>query len=188
MWGSQTFNLKPDMISSAKALSAGLQPISALLMNERVFQALMIESDKVGHLAHGYTYAGHPVTTAVALETLKIYEEMDMLGHVRRVEKPFLAELSALEEHPLIGEFRGIGLIGALEVVKDKVSREMYPADAGVMDILARNAKKHGLILRLVGNRIAFSPPLIISEAEVKEMARRLRSALDDTWSAVRAN
>jgi len=188
MWGSQTFNLKPDMISCAKALSAGLQPISALLMNERVFQALMIESDKVGHFAHGYTYAGHPVTAAVALETLKIYEEMDVIGHVRSVEKPFLLELKALEEHPLIGEFRGIGLIGALEVVKDKTSREMYPTDAGVMDILGRNAKKHGLILRLVGNRIAFSPPLIITEAEVKEMTRRLRSALDDTWSAVRTN
>jgi 4-aminobutyrate--pyruvate transaminase len=188
MWGTQTFNLKPDMIACAKALSAGLQPISALLLNERVFQALMIESDKVGHFAHGYTYAGHPVTTAVALETLKIYEEMDMIGHVREVEKPFLAELKALGEHPLIGDARGIGLIGALEVVKDKAAREVYPADAGIMDILGRNAKKHGLILRLIGNRIAFSPPLIISAAEVKEMSRRLRSALDDTWSAVRAN
>jgi 4-aminobutyrate--pyruvate transaminase len=188
MWGSQTYNLKPDMISCAKALSAGLQPISALLLNERVFQALMIESDKVGHFAHGYTYAGHPVTTAVALETLKIYDEMDIVGHVRTVEKPFLAELKALESHPLIGEFRGTGLIGALEVVKDKATREMFAADAGVMDTLGSNAKKHGLILRLVGNRIAFSPPLIISEAEIREMVRRLRSALDDTWSAVRAN
>jgi 4-aminobutyrate--pyruvate transaminase len=88
----------------------------------------------------------------------------------------------------LIGEFRGIGLIGALEVVKDKETREMFPADVGVMDILAGNAKKHGLILRLVGNRIAFSPPLIITEGEVREMARRMRSALDDTWTAVRAN
>jgi 4-aminobutyrate---pyruvate transaminase len=90
--------------------------------------------------------------------------------------------------HVLIGEIRGIGLIGALEVVKDKATREMFPADAGVMDILGGNAKKHGLILRLVGNRIAFSPPLIITEAEVREMVRRLRKALDDTWSAVRAN
>jgi 4-aminobutyrate--pyruvate transaminase len=188
MWGTQTYNLKPDMIACAKALSAGLQPISALLLNERVFQALMIESDKVGHFAHGYTYAGHPVTTAVALETLKIYDEMDMIGHVRDVERPFLAELKVLGEHPLIGEARGVGLIGALEVVKDKATREMYPADAGVMEILSRNAKKHGLILRLIGNRIAFSPPLIISAAEVKEMSRRLRRALDDTWSTLRAN
>ena len=109
MWGSQTYKLNPDMISCAKALSAGLQPISALLMNERVFQALMTQSDKVGHLAHGYTYAGHPVTTAVALETLKIYDEMNLVSHVKKVEQPFLAKLKALESHPLVGEFRGIG-------------------------------------------------------------------------------
>ncbi len=188
MWGSQTYKLKPDMISCAKALSAGLQPISALLINERVFQALMTESDKVGHLAHGYTYAGHPVTTAVALETLKIYEEMDMISHVKRVEKVFLAKMNALVDHPLIGEFSGIGLIGALEVVKDKKTRELHPASQGVMATIDANAKKNGLILRLVGNRIAFSPPLIIDEAQVGEMARRLKTTLDETWSAVRAN
>jgi len=157
-------------------------------INERVFQALMIETDKVGHLAHGYTYAGHPVTAAVALETLKIYEEMNLVDHVSRVAEPFIGKLKALEGHPLIGEFRGVGLIGALEVVKDKATREMFPASAGVMDILAQNARKYGLILRLVGNRIAFSPPLVITEAEVAEMIKRLTSALDDTWSAVRAN
>ena len=188
MWGSQTYNLQPDMISCAKALSAGLQPISALMLNERVFQALMIESDKVGHFAHGYTYAGHPVTTAVALETLKIYDEMDMVGHVKTVEPVFLEKIGALTSHPLVGDFRGIGLIGALEVVKDKATREMYPASAGVMDTLAANAKKHGLVLRIVGNRIAFSPPLIITAAEITEMAKRLKSALDDTWTAIRAN
>ncbi|HEX4892319.1 MAG TPA: aminotransferase, partial [Hyphomicrobiaceae bacterium] len=188
MWGSQTYNLKPDMISCAKALSAGLQPISALLLNERVFQALMIESDKVGHFAHGYTYAGHPVTTAVALETLKIYDEMNMVDHVKSVEPVFLEKIGALTSHPLVGDFRGVGLIGALEVVKDKATREMYPASAGVMETLAANAKKHGLVLRIVGNRIAFSPPLIITAAEITEMAKRLKSALDDTWTAVRAN
>ena len=128
------------------------------------------------------------MTTAVALETLKIYDEMDVVGHVKKVEKPFLSQLKALEAHPLIGEFRGVGLIGALEVVKDKTTREMFPASTGVPDTLAQNAKKHGLILRLVGNRIAFSPPLIITEAEVGEMVRRLKSALDDTWQSVRAN
>ncbi len=188
MWGSQTYNLEPDMISCAKALSAGLQPISALLMNERVFQALMVESDKVGHFAHGYTYAGHPVTTAVALETLKIYDEMDLIGHVRRVEPAFLAGLKALGDHPLIGEWCGTGLIGAVEVVKNKATREMYPSEAGVMTTLGAHARKHGLLLRVIGNRIAFSPPLVISEGEVHEMHRRMKAALDDTWQAVRTN
>lgn len=185
MWGSQTYNLEPDMISCAKGLSAGLQPISALLLNERVFQGLMTQSDKVGHFAHGYTYAGHPVTTAVALETLKIYDEMDVVGHVKSVEPTFVSELAALEAHPLIGEFRGVGLIGALEVVKDKKTREMYSSEANVMGILGANARKHRLILRLVGNRIAFSPPQIISEAEISEMVKRLTLALDDTWTAI---
>ena len=175
MWGSQTFDLQPDMISCAKGLSAGLQPISALLLNERIFQALMIESDKVGHLAHGYTYAGHPVTTAVALEVLKIYDEMDLVGHVKSVEPTFLSELKALESHPLIGHFSGVGLIGALEVVKDKATREMFPAEANVMAQIGANARKRGLILRLINNRIAFSPPQIISEVEIHEMVRRLK-------------
>lgn len=188
MWGSQTYNLEPDMISCAKGLSAGLQPISALLMNERVFQALMTESDKVGHFAHGFTYGGHPVTTAVALETIKIYEEMDLVGHVQSVSKPFVDNLKALESHPLVGEFSGVGLIGALEVVKDKESRELFPAEMRVMETLAANARKHRLILRFIGNRVAFSPPLVISESEVHEMTKRLSLALDDTWQAVRAN
>ena len=84
MWGSQTFDLKPDMISCAKALSAGMQPISALMVNQRIFDAMLDESRKLGNFAHGFTYAGHPVTTAVAMETLQIYEEMDMLGHVQQ--------------------------------------------------------------------------------------------------------
>jgi 4-aminobutyrate--pyruvate transaminase len=188
MWGSETYGLAPDMITCAKGLSAGLQPISALLMNERVFQALMTESDKVGHFAHGFTYAGHPVTTAVALETLRIYEEMDVVSHVRAVSEPFIAGLEALQDHPLVGEFRGIGLIGALEIVRDKQSREMYPSTSGVMDTLAANARKHGLILRFIGNRIAFSPPLVISMAEIGDMASRLTAALDDTWRHVRDN
>lgn len=188
MWGSQTYDLQPDMISCAKALSAGLQPISALLMNERVFQALMIESDKVGHLAHGYTYAGHPVTTAVALETLKIYDEMDLIAHVKAVEPAFVGGMKALEDHPLIGEASGIGLIGAIEVVKDKATRQMFPAEADVMGQIAANARKNGLLLRIIGNRIAFSPPLVISAAEVDEMYRRMRVTLDDTLGAMRVN
>ena len=188
MWGSQTFNLQPDMITCAKALSAGLQPISALMMNERVFQGLMTQSDKVGHLAHGYTYAGHPVTTAVALETLKIYAEMDIVGHVKRIEPTFLNEIGALRDHPLVGDFCGVGLIGALELVKDKTTREMYPAEMNVPGKVDANAKKHGLILRFVGNRITFSPPLIIDEGQIADMARRLKAALDDSWAEIRAN
>ena len=188
MWGSQTYNLKPDMISSAKALSAGLQPISALLINQRVYEAMLEAADKLGNFAHGYTYAGHPVTTAVALETLKIYEEMDIVSHVRRVEPTFLGRLGALKAHPLVGDFRGVGLIGGMEIVQDKATRAPHAAALGVPGRLEANARKHGLILRFIANRIAFSPPLIISTGQVEDMAGRLERALDDTYAEIRAN
>ena len=99
------------MISCAKALSAGMQPISALLINQRVFEAMLDESRKLGNFAHGFTYAGHPVTTAVAMETLRIYEEIDMIGHVQRVGPYMQQALRRFADHPLVGEVRGVGLL-----------------------------------------------------------------------------
>jgi 4-aminobutyrate---pyruvate transaminase len=186
MWGSQTFDLQPDMISCAKALSAGMQPISALLVNQRVFDAMLDESRKLGNFAHGFTYAGHPVTTAVAMETLRIYDEMDMLGHVRRVG-PYLQQAArSLADHPLVGDVRGVGLIAALEMVADKQTRTPFDAALKVGTMADRYAREHGLIARFIGDRIAFSPPLIITEAEIDEVMRRVRLALDDTWKEVR--
>jgi 4-aminobutyrate--pyruvate transaminase len=179
VWGSQTFDMQPDMISSAKALSAGMAPISALLINERVFQAMLNESDKQGAFSHGYTYAGHPVTAAVALETLKIYDEMDIVGHVRRMEKPFLQGLHSLRDHPLVGSAEGIGLIGAFEIVGDKAKRTA-PADKELPTKIWEKIREKGVILRQVANRIAFSPPLIINEIQIKEMFDRVRSALNE--------
>lgn len=188
MWGSQTFGLEPDMISCAKALSAGLAPISALLINERIFKAMVSESEKLGNFAHGYTYAGHPVTTAVALETLRIYDEMDIVAHVRRMEPAFLRNLHALREHPLVGDARGCGLIGGVELIKDKGTREPFAAETQVPARIEKRARQNGVILRFIGNRIAFSPPLIIAEPQIDELFKRLRRALDDTWEEVRAN
>lgn len=178
MWGSQTFDMQPDMISCAKGLSAGLAPISALLINERVFQAMLSESDKQGSFAHGYTYAGHPVTTAVALETLKIYEELDIVAHVKRMEKPFLAGLDSLRDHALIGSAEGVGLIGGIEIVEDKKSRTAFPSDKQVPNKVDAKIREKGVILRLIGNRIAFSPPLVINEEQIDDLFGRVRAAL----------
>lgn len=180
VWGSQTFGLQPDMISCAKALSAGLAPISALLINERVFQAMLTESDKQGSFSHGYTYAGHPVTAAVAIETLKIYDEMDIVGHVKRMEKPFLAGLHSLRDHPLVGSAEGVGLIGGIEIVEDKKSRKAFPADKQIPNKIDAKIREKGVILRLIGNRLAFSPPLIINEKQIEELFSKLHSALDE--------
>jgi len=183
MWASETYDLQPDLITCAKALSAGMQPISAVLINERVFQSMLMQSDRLGRFVHGFTYAGHPVAAAVALETLKIYDEMDLIGHVRFVEPAFLDAFGALEAHPLVGQFSGVGLIGGLELVEDKAGPGFFPAARGVGARVEAHAQKHGLILRVVGDRIAFSPPLIITADEIREMVRRLRAALDDTMT-----
>jgi 4-aminobutyrate--pyruvate transaminase len=187
MWGCQTYGLQPDMVTCAKALSAAMQPISAVLINERVFQSIVQQSEKMGAFVHGYTYAGHPVAASVALETLKIYEEISILDHIKDVEPVFLDELGKLRDHPLIGDFSGVGLIGGMELVADKTTRESFPTATGLGAKLDANARRNGLILRIAGSRVAFSPPLIITANEIRELAKRLRQSLDDTWQEVRA-
>jgi 4-aminobutyrate--pyruvate transaminase len=188
MWGSITYDLKPDMITSAKALSAAMQPISALLINERVFQAMLDESRKLGSFSHGFTYAGHPVTTAVAMETLRIYEEMDMIGHVQRVGPYMQQVLGRFAGHPLIGDVRGVGLMTGMEMMADKATGKAFDPALGVGRIADRHARNNGLITRFIGDRVAFSPPLIITEEEVDDMAALLQRTLDDTWAEVRTN
>ncbi|BBK36328.1 aspartate aminotransferase family protein [Allostella sp. ATCC 35155] len=180
-WGSQTFGLQPDLISCAKALSAAMQPISAVLISERIYQAMLTQSDRLGAFVHGYTYAGHPVAAAVALETLKIYEEMGIVDHVRALEPVFLKELSDLPRHPLVGDARGCGLIGGIEIVADKETRAIHDKALDVPGRIDRHARDQGLILRFVGNRIAFSPPLVITAEQIGDMMARLRRALDAT-------
>ncbi len=123
MFGTQTFGLEPDIMTLAKALSAGYQPISANLLTNALYDVLLAQSDKLGIFGHGYTYSAHPVPAAVALETLKIYEERDIVGHVRRVGRRMQAAIRSYADHPLIGDARGIGLIGAVEVVRDKANK-----------------------------------------------------------------
>jgi 4-aminobutyrate--pyruvate transaminase len=187
MFGSQTFNLQPDIITLAKALSAGYVPISANLVSGKLYEILLAQSDKLGIFGHGYTYSSHPVPAAVALETLKIYDEIDILAQVRRVGPRMQAGIRGYADHPLIGEARGIGLIGAVEIVRDKATKQSFDPKAGVAAFLVRRAQHHGAILRnMPGDIVAFSPPLIISEAEIDEMLACFGKALDDTWAMVK--
>ncbi len=179
MWGCQTYDLKPDMLSCAKALSAAYQPISALMINEKIHQAMLVQSRKLGSFGHGFTYGAHPVACAVALETLKIYAERDIVGHVRSVSPSFLAGLEAIEDHPLVGDARGVGLIAGVELVADKRTREAFPPAAKVGNLVMEKCQEAGLIVRAIGDRIAFTPPLIITEAEIGEMFRLFRAGLD---------
>jgi 4-aminobutyrate--pyruvate transaminase len=187
MFGAQTFDLKPDIMTLAKALSAGYQPISASLVTNELYDILLAQSDKLGIFGHGYTYSAHPVPAAVALETLKIYEERDIVAQVRRVAPRMQAGIRSHADHPLIGEARGIGLIGAVELVRDKATKQSFDPKAGIAAHLVRRAQHHGAILRnMPGDIVAFSPPLIIRETEIDEMMACFGRALDDTWAMVR--
>jgi 4-aminobutyrate--pyruvate transaminase len=187
MFGTQTFDLKPDIITVAKALSAGYMPISANLVSNALYDVLLAQSDKLGIFGHGYTYSSHPVPAAVALETLKIYEERDILTHVRGVGAYLQAGLRSHADHPLIGDARGVGLIGALEIVSDKNTRASFDPKAGVGAFLVRRAQHHGVILRnMPGDIVAFCPPLIVTEGEIDEMFAGFGKALDDTSNMLR--
>ncbi len=187
MFGCQTYGLKPDMITVAKALSSAYLPISGLMLSEQVWQAMVKASEKIGTFGHGYTYSAHPVAAAIAVETLKIYEERDILSHVRRVSGPFLAGLRRLADHPLVGEADGVGLIGAIQLVKGKALKTFFKPVQAVAPYFAKRAQEHGLICRpLFGDRVALCPPLIIDDGQVDEMLRRFAAALDDTAAMVR--
>jgi 4-aminobutyrate--pyruvate transaminase len=175
MWGTQRFGLQPDMITCAKGLSAAMLPISALLMNDRIFEALKEESNRNGAFVHGYTYSGHPVTAAVALEVQKIYDEMDIVARVKRLEPVFLEVLTALTDHPLVENSSGCGLIGGLDLVSDTIGI----SPSALASKIDERARENGLLLRVVPNRIAYSPPLIAEEADLREMGERTRATLD---------
>jgi len=186
MFGTETFNLRPNMMTIAKALSSAYLPISAVLVDEKVYAAIRDNSDRIGTFGHGYTYSGHPVSAAVALETLKIYEERDIVGHVRRVMPKLQNGLRRYADHPLVGEVRGVGLVAAVELVSDKSTHENFDPALGVGAYCMARAQDHGLLIRaLAGDALAFSPPLVISEDEVGMIVDRFGKALDDTAAMV---
>lgn len=186
MFGSQTFGIKPDTISVAKALSSAYVPIAAVTVGENMYQAMLDESRKIGTFGHGFTYTAHPLAAAVAIKTLEIYEKRNIVGHVRSIAPAFEARVARLAEHPLVGHSRAKGLIGAIEMVADKSSRRAFEPKAGIGAFAVAAAERNGLIVRpLAGDIIAFCPPLIIDEGQVHDMFDRMERALDETESMV---
>ena len=139
----------------------------------------MAQSRKLGNFNHGFTYAGHPVAAAVALETLKIYEERDIVSVVQAVAPHFQARLVALADHPLVGEARGVGLLGAVQLVADKATKAPLPVTEGIGPMIGAFAQEHGVILRATPEAVYMCPPLIISIGEIDEMMDGLHAALD---------
>jgi 4-aminobutyrate---pyruvate transaminase len=180
MWGCETYRIRPDMMTSAKALSAAMQPISAVLVNARIHDAMLAQSDTLGSFAHGYTYAGHPVAAAVALEVQKIYAEMDIVARAKRLGAVLAATLAPLKTHPLVGDIRGTGLLVALELMQDGEQRIAFDAALKVGARVDAAVTRHGLILRVIGDRIVFAPPLVIEDDEIGDIGERLTRALDE--------
>jgi 4-aminobutyrate--pyruvate transaminase len=187
-FGTQVYGLQPDMITVAKMLTSAYVPMSALYLSDKIYQVIADASAAVGVFGHGYTYGGHPVACAVALEALKIYESDRIVEHVQRVAPRMQAGLRRYVGHPLVGDVRGLGLIGAVELAADPARRTPFDPARGVGAYLVRRAQAHGLIVRVMaGDIIAFSPPLVITEAQIDEMLDKFDRALRDTEAWVRS-
>lgn len=180
-WGCQAVGIEPDILSCAKALSASFLPISALLINQKVFDGLARQIHEIGTFGHGFTYSGHPTAAAAALEVLKIYEEDRVFDHAASVGAFLQSELRRrLSSHPLVGDVRGIGLLGGVELVADKALRQNFPPTRKVGAAMVRLCESLGLIVRACPNdTIALSPPLIITREEVSEVIDTMARALD---------
>ena len=178
-FGCAKYGFEPDSMTIAKQLSSAYLPISAVVLSPELSDIIEQESGKIGTLGHGFTYSGHPVGCAVALKTIEIYQRRDIVGHVREIAPLFLKRLKALEEHPLVGEAVGVGLIGAVELVADKKTKRGFDPAKQVAATVNNFALEEGLIVRpLLSDRLAFCPPLVIDEAEIDEMFARFERAL----------
>ena len=181
-FGAQAMGIEPTTMSFAKALSSAYLPMSAVAIPDFMFEAMAAASGEVGAFAHGFTYSGHPVCAAVALRTLELYEERDLYTHAAAMAQPFQAGLRSFADHPLVGEARGKGMIGAIELVADKATANSFEATHGVGAYCAQQAQQQGLIVRaLGGDVIAFCPPLIITSNQIGELFDKFGKALDAT-------
>ncbi|HEX4555351.1 MAG TPA: aminotransferase [Xanthobacteraceae bacterium] len=181
-FGCEALGFRPHALSVAKALSSAYLPIAGVMLPEVMYQALLSESRKLGGFHHGFTYSGHPVAAAVAVKTLEIYARDKVFDRAAARIPQFQQHLKKLGEHPLVGEARGMGLMGGLELVADKRSKRAFDPKQGVAARCVRLAEEEGLIVRaVVGDTVTVCPPLIISADETDELFARLTRALDRT-------
>lgn len=181
VWGSDSFNIKPDIMTCAKQLSSAYLPIGAVLITDKMYKVFQEYADTLGTFGTGSTYGGHPVSAAVALETLNIYQSDDIFGNVKSREPHFAERVQALQNHPLVGHARSVGLLGAIDLVADKSSKAYFPAADKIAVQVVAAARKRNLILRATpGDSVAFCPPLIINDKQIDEMFDAVTDALND--------
>ena len=188
MFGSQTYDIQPDIMTLSKQMTSSYLPGSALLINDRVFEPIADESNKVGVLGHGFTGGGHPVVCAVANETIRIIEEDNLVAHAAKVGAHMLRSLKQYESHPLVAEVRGVGLIAAIELVTDKETKVALEKPGQLGAIANAKSMEAGFFTRNMADAMAFCPPLVITESEIDDLVSRVGQALDATLSELPAN
>ena len=190
LFGADTLGIRPTTMSLGKQLSSGYQPISAVVIPEFMYDPIKSSADEMGVFGHGFTYSGHPVCAAVALRNLELLEERGVYQHAAAVGEVFQSRLQGLMSHPLVGDARGAGLLGGVELVRDKQTKEAFDLSMGVAAYCMARCQEHGLLLRPLGNAIAMSPPLIITAGEVHELFDKFGTALNETqdWIAKQAD
>lgn len=183
-WGSDTFGIRPDLMPIAKGLSSGYLPIGGVLVNDRIGDVI---TSGGGEFFHGYTYSGHPASCAAALKNIEILQRENLVERVRDDIGPYLQQRwGALAEHPIVGEARMVGLVGALELVPQKPSRKRFPNEGTVGAISRDHSFKNGLIMRAVRDSLIISPPLVISKEEADLLIALVEKTLDDTELTIR--
>jgi 4-aminobutyrate--pyruvate transaminase len=188
MFGCQALGFRPHSLSVAKALTSAYVPMGAVTVPEAMYQAMLDQARKIGPFGHGFTYSGHPVAAAVALKTLEIFERDRIVEQAAEKIPQFQARLAALAAHPLVGEARGLGLVGAVELVADKTTKRSFAPKDGVGVRAMALAEEEGLLVRaLAGDVLSICPPLVIAPEEIHALFDRLGRALDRTLAWARA-
>jgi len=181
MFGTRLWDVKADLWCLAKGISSGYVPLGATAVSAKVADVFDADTSGAGQIAHGYTYSAHPVAAAAALATLKILVDQDVPGHVARIGPPFQARMRGLVQRvPFVGDVRGRGLMLGIEMVADRATRAPLPRSSDLPARVARAAYRHGLMTRVSGANMILSPPLVISEAELDQLANRLEAAFDE--------
>jgi len=186
MFACNHYGISPDILVVSKQITSSYQPLAAVLVSDKLYQGIADESDRLGTFGHGFTGSAHPVATAVALENLDIIEECGLVANAAKVGAHMQEALRAFALHPLVGEVRGLGLIAAVELVADKVTKARFDPPGKVGAYVFAKGHEHGLIIRAIQDQIAFCPPLIITEAQVDDMVARFARTLENTslWVA----
>ncbi|PZO81374.1 MAG: aspartate aminotransferase family protein, partial [Mesorhizobium amorphae] len=184
-FGCETYNFTPDIMTLSKQITSSYMPLAAIVFSDKIYQAIADNTAKIGTFGHGFTASGHPVACAVALENIAVIEEGDLMGNAARLGPKLQEGLRGFADHPLVGEARGTGLIGAVELVADKATKRPFEHIGRAGMLAAKLGHEEGLIFRAIGDQLALCPPMIVTEDDVSEIIARMGRTLDRLPAAI---